>query len=66
MKKFKIKKLLRLGGLLCLLLLALLGIGVGPIFSGQKEPYRDHQIQTELVETKEEDEEDPLKPDTKR
>ncbi|GAB2802016.1 hypothetical protein GCM10027275_55320 [Rhabdobacter roseus] len=63
MKKFK--KLLRLGGLLCLLLLALVGVGVGPIFSGQKEPYRDNQIQTELVETREEDEDESTKPDVK-
>ena len=54
----RIKKLLKLGGLVCLILLALCGIGIngaGPVFSQSRERYLDNGIKMELVQQKDED-----------
>lgn len=54
----RIKKLLRLIGLVCLIVLALCGIGIsgaGPILSQSRERYIDNGIKTELVQFKDED-----------
>ena len=51
----RIKKLLRLIGLACLIVLALCGIGIGgagPILSQSRERYIDNGIKTELVQSK--------------
>jgi len=54
----RVKKLLKLVGLVCLIFLALCGIGIhgaGPIFSQTRERYIDNGIKTELVKQKDED-----------
>ncbi|GAB3888804.1 hypothetical protein [Spirosoma agri] len=52
-----LRKLLKAVILLCLITLALCGIGTstGPLFTQNKERYSDHGIRTELVMTKDED-----------
>lgn len=54
----RIKKLLKLAGLVCLILLALCGIGIngaGPVFGTMRERYLENGIKTELVQQKNED-----------
>ncbi|GAB3495487.1 hypothetical protein GCM10027341_12920 [Spirosoma knui] len=54
----RIKKLFRLIGLACLIILALCGIGVtgvGPVSPQSRERYLDNGIKTELVLTKDEE-----------
>ncbi|GAB3767601.1 hypothetical protein GCM10028818_00730 [Spirosoma horti] len=54
----RIKTLLRLTGLVCLIVLALCGIGIsgaGPVFSLTRERYIANGIKTELVQTKNEE-----------
>lgn len=54
----RIKKLFRLISLVCLIVLALCGIGIsgaGPILSQSRERYIDNGIKTELVQTKDEE-----------
>ena len=53
----RIKKLLKLIGLVCLIMLALCGIGIngaGPVLSQSRERYIDNGIKTELVQTRDE------------
>ena len=61
----KLKKAVRLIGLLLFLLLAASGVGIGSIFN-TKERYEDKEIRIELVEKKEDEEEaddqDQVKP----
>jgi hypothetical protein len=54
----RIKRLFKLIGLVCLVVLALCGIGIngaGPLFSKNRERYIDNGIKTELVQTKDEE-----------
>ncbi|GAB3737497.1 hypothetical protein GCM10028816_41220 [Spirosoma lituiforme] len=54
----RIKKLFKLVGLVCLVMLALCGIGIngaGPVLSQSRERYIDNGIKTELVQTKDEE-----------
>jgi hypothetical protein len=54
----RIKKLFKLVGLVCLVMLALCGIGIngaGPVLSQSRERYIDNVIKTELVQTKDEE-----------
>lgn len=54
----RIKTLLRLTGLVCLIVLALGGIGIGgagPVCSQTRERYIANGIKTELVQTKNEE-----------
>ncbi len=54
----RIKKLFKLIGLVCLIVLALCGIGIngsGPVFSQSRERYIDNGIKTELVQGKDEE-----------
>ncbi|GAB4023662.1 hypothetical protein GCM10028808_74560 [Spirosoma migulaei] len=51
----RIKQLLKLIGLVCLITLALCGIGiggVGPVLSPSRERYIDNGIKTEFLQTK--------------
>ncbi|WP_461150696.1 hypothetical protein [Spirosoma pulveris] len=54
----RVKKLFKLMGLVCLIILALCGIGIngaGPLFHQSRERYPDNGIRTELVQSKEEE-----------
>ena len=60
----RVKKLLKTVGFVCLIALALCGIGIGgaaPILSQKRERYVDNGIKTEQVLTKEEAEPASLK-----
>jgi hypothetical protein len=52
-----LKKAVRLIGLLLFLLVAASGVGIGSIFN-TKERYEDKEIRIELVEKKDDEEED--------
>ncbi|GAB3281369.1 hypothetical protein GCM10027347_56980 [Larkinella harenae] len=54
----RIKKLIKLMGVVCLIVLALCGIGLGgagPIASPGRERFTENGIRTELVQTKDEE-----------
>lgn len=64
----RIKKLLRLIGLACLIMLALCGIGIsgaGPILSQSRERYIDNGIKTELVQSRDEESDSPEEAEAK-
>ena len=56
----KLRKALRLFGLVCLIALALMGVGGISIFS-TRERYQDNEIRIELVDKKEEEGDTDLK-----
>lgn len=53
-----IKKGLRVLFMMLLLIMAAFGIGLGNVLNNNKEPYQDNEIRIEVVEKREEDEDE--------